>query len=147
MATIYNEIMISSDSGKIWDILTDLELLEPYDPTVRKSVLISSQKARVGAARKVDMADGKNWFEERVTRFEPGNVLTIELTACSFPVERLSHSYSFEQVGSQTKVIQVMDYTVKFGLFGKLIDALMIKKQSDAGIKKFMSGLKSIAEK
>jgi len=40
-----------------------------------------------------------------------------------------------------------MNYTVKFGLFGKLLDAVMIRKQSDAGIKKFMSGLKTISEK
>src|SRR5258708_35610637 len=93
------------------------------------------------------MADGKNWFEERVTEFNPGTALTFELTACSFPVEKLKHSYSFEQVGNQTKVKQVMNYTVKFGLFGKLLDAVMIRKQSDAGIKKFMSGLKKIFKK
>ncbi len=40
-----------------------------------------------------------------------------------------------------------MEYTVKFGLLGKLLDTLMIRKQSDTGIKKFFSGLKSYAEK
>ena len=93
------------------------------------------------------MADGNNWFEEKITEFEPGRALTFELTACSFPIERLKHSYSFEPIGNQTKVKQVMDYTVKFGFVGKLLDALMIKKQSDIGIKKFMTGLKSISEK
>jgi hypothetical protein len=39
-----------------------------------------------------------------------------------------------------------MEYTVKFGLLGQLLDALMIRKQSDAGIKKFFSGLKNYAE-
>jgi hypothetical protein len=92
------------------------------------------------------MKDGKNWFEEKVTQWVPNEALTYELTACSFPVHRLSHTYSFEQVGPQTKVKQVMEYQVKFGWLGKLLDSLMIKKQSDAGIKKFMSGLKSYAE-
>jgi hypothetical protein len=40
----------------------------------------------------------------------------------------------------------VMDYTVKFGVLGKLMDALMVRKQSDAGIKKFFAGLKSYIE-
>jgi hypothetical protein len=35
---------------------------------------------------------------------------------------------------------------VKFGLLGKVLDWLMIRKQSDAGVKKFMAGLKSYAE-
>ena len=39
-----------------------------------------------------------------------------------------------------------MEYTVKSGVLGKLLDALMIRKQSDAGIKKFFVGLKSYTE-
>jgi hypothetical protein len=39
-----------------------------------------------------------------------------------------------------------MEYTVKFGLFGKLFGGLRIRKQSDAGIKKFFTGLKSFGE-
>ena len=93
------------------------------------------------------MLDGKNWFEEKITEYKTNEALTYELTACSFPVHKLKHSYSFEKIGNQIRVQQVMDYTVKFGLFGKLLDAMMIRKQSDAGIKKFFVGLKSYAEK
>jgi len=147
MATIYNEITIAAERDKVWGILTKLDMLEKYDPTVKKSVVTSTQQTGIDAKRKVEMADGNNWFEEKITEFEPGRALTFELTACSFPIERLKHSYSFEPIGNQTKVKQVMDYTVKFGFVGKLLDALMIKKQSDIGIKKFMTGLKSISEK
>lgn len=146
MAIIHNEIVINAPIGKIWDALTNLELLEKYDPTVKKSTLISAEKTNLGAKRKVDMLDGKNWFEEQVTVFKPNEALTYELTACSFPVHKLKHSYSFQKVHGQTRVAQVMEYTVKFGLFGKLLDAIMIRKQSDAGIKKFFSGLKNYVE-
>jgi len=40
-----------------------------------------------------------------------------------------------------------MEYTVKFGVLGKLMDVLMMRKQSDAGIKKFFAGLKTYVEK
>jgi ribosome-associated toxin RatA of RatAB toxin-antitoxin module len=146
MATIHNEILIQAPIEKIWAALTNLELLEKYDPTVKRSRLISNQKAKVGAARRVDMLDGKNWFEERLTVFEPNESLTFELTACSFPVHKLKHSYSFEQMDGKVRVRQVMDYKVKFGLLGKLMDALIVKRQSDAGVKKFFAGLKSYTE-
>ena len=42
--------------------------------------------------------------------------------------------------------MQVMQYEVKFGLLGKILDALMIRKQSDNGIKKFLNGLKTYTE-
>ena len=147
MATIHNEITIKASTDKVWQLLTDLEMLDKYDPTVKKSTLVSTEKTGIGAKRKVLMLDGKNWFDEKVTVFKPNEALTYQLTDCSFPIKGLQHSYSFEKIGSQTKVKQVMEYTVKFGLLGKLLDTLMIRKQSDSGIKKFFGGLKAYAEK
>ncbi len=145
MTTVINEMVISAPKEKIWNILADLEALERYDPTVKTSKLISTEKSGLGA-RRVTMRDGKNWFEEKITISQPNEALTYQLTDCSFPINGLKHSYSFEQVGNQTKVKQVMEYTVKFGLLGRLLDVLMIRKQTNAGIKKFFAGLKEYAE-
>lgn len=146
MATIYNEILIGAPVEKIWDALSTIDRLDKYDPTVRKSIALTTSTSGIGAIRKVDMLDGKNWFEEKVTEFSPNEALTFELTACSFPIHELRHSYSFEKNGNEVRVKQVMQYKVKFGWVGRLLDALMIRKQSDAGIKKFLFGLKSYAE-
>ena len=147
MATIHNEITINAPIEKIWTALTEIDVLDKFDPTVKKSSAITPVKSGIGAKKKVDMLDGKNWFEEKITEYKTNEALTYELTACSFPVHKLKHSYSIEKIGNQIRVQQVMDYTVKFGLFGKLLDAMMIRKQSDTGIKKFFVGLKSYAEK
>ena len=146
MSTIHNEILIEAPVEKIWNILASPELLEKYDSTVHRSSLISDVSTNLGAKRRVDMQDGKNWFEEEITVFKPNETLTYELTACSFPVHKLKHSYSFQKIGEQTKVKQVMEYTVKFGLIGKILDVLMIRKKSDTGIKKFFDGLKAYLE-
>ena len=147
MTTLHNEITINAPIGKIWTALSDMEGLEKLDPNVKKSVPLSPIKNGLGATRKVDMQDGKNWFEEKVTVYKPNETLTFELTACSFPVLKLKYSYSLRQMGDQIKVMQVMDYQIKFGLLGKILDSLMIRKQYDAGIKKFFAGLKTYAEK
>ena len=146
MATIHNEICINAPIDKIWEALSTTDLLDHYDPTVKKSTPLTANKSEIGAKRKVDMQDGKNWFEERITACVVNQELTYELTACSFPVESLAHSYSFERADQGITVRQVMIYKVKFGFLGKIMDRIMIKKQSDAGIKKFMAGLKSYVE-
>jgi len=146
MATIHNEVLIHAPLEKIWDVLATPDLLDKYDPTVRKSSLIKLSQDNLGSKRRVEMADGKNWFEEEITEFKPCDALTFELVACSFPVTRLKHSYSFQKIGNETRVSQVMEYTVKFGLVGKILDVLMIRRQSDQGIKKFFSGLKKYVE-
>lgn len=146
MATLYNDILINASIDRIWAALTNLELLEKYDPTVKRSRLVAGKNANIGAARRVDMQDGKNWFEEKLTVLIRNESLSFELTACSFPVHKLKHSYTFELFDGRIRVKQVMEYQVKYGLVGKVLDVLVVKKQSDFGIKKFLQGLKSHVE-
>ncbi len=147
MGKLVNDITINASVEKIWSILTDLELLDKTDPTVKKSTLISENKTGLDAKRKVLMQDGKNWFDEKITVFEPNKELVYQLTDCSFPIKGLKHTYSFQNIDSSTKVQQTMEYTVKFGLLGVLMDKMMIGKQFNTGINKFLNGLKEYSEK
>ncbi|MBS1772614.1 MAG: SRPBCC family protein [Bacteroidetes bacterium] len=147
MSTLNNEIIIKAPLEKVWDLLADATQLGKYDPTIKSCTLISKQQTGIDAKRKIDMLDGKNWFEEKITVCEPNKALAYQLTACSFPIKRLQHTYTFENMGNgNTKVKQVMEYSVKFGILGKLMDAMMIKKQFNTGIGKFFAGLKTYAE-
>ena len=44
MGKIENEITINASREKIWNILTNLELLEKYDPTVKNQRLFQMRK-------------------------------------------------------------------------------------------------------
>lgn len=146
MTTLRNEIIVNAPIEKIWEALSEIERLQEYDPLVKKSVAISAAKSGMDAKRKVDMKDGKNWFEEKVVVFKPHESLAYQLTDCSFPIHGLKHSYSFEKLGEGVQVRQVMEYRVKFGFLGRIMDALMIRKQTDRGVKAFFQGLKSYLE-
>ena len=145
MAKLHNEILIESTIGEIWEALTIVDKLDVYDPTVKKSTATTSLKSGIGAKRKVEMLDGKNWFEETCTVSETNKILTYELTACSFPVKKLKHNYSFQNVGKNIRVTQKMHYEMKFGLLGKLIGA-MLKPKWNKGINEFLGGLKKYSE-
>ena len=147
MTTLQNEITIIATAEKIFNALAEMEGLEKLDPNVKKSTLLSQIKSGIGATRKVDMQDGKNWFEEKVTDAKQNEALSFELTACSFPVKSLKYTYKLEKSGNGVKVSQVMAYKIKFGLLGAILDTLMIRKQYKKGIKQFFAGLKSHVEK
>lgn len=147
MTKLHNEIIINAPIEKIWKILANVGELDRYDPTISKSTVTSTNTNGLGASRKVDMKDGKHWFKEKTIVCKPNEALTYQLTECNFPISGLQHSYSFERVGNQTKVSQEMEYEVKYGFLGRLMDTLMLRKQFDIGIKKFFAGLKEHAEK
>jgi ligand-binding SRPBCC domain-containing protein len=147
MTTLTNSIVIEAPCEQVWGILANLAELAEYDPAVATSTVTSATPTGLGASREVTMRDGKHWFKERVTAFEPMQELAFELTACNFPIARLRHTYSFAEDRGQTTVTESMSYSPKFGPLGKLMDLAVIRRSSDKGIKEFMSGLKAHAEK
>lgn len=61
-------------------------------------------------------------------------------------MKSLVHSYTLKKMGNQTEVSQVMQYTMKFGIAGKILDFVIGKRQSDKQIKLFFKGLKEYVE-
>ena len=139
--------MIDAPCDQVWGILANLAELAEYDPAVATSTVTSALPTGHGASREVRMRDGKHWFKESVTAFEPMAALSFELTSCNFPIARLRHTYAFAEKGSQTTVTQSMSYSPKFGLLGTLMDLAVIRRSSVRGIRAFMSGLKAHAER
>ncbi len=145
MTILENAIEIDANPEKIWSVLASLETLDRYDPGVRKSAIISAVREGPGATRKCELAPG-GWFEEKVADWNPHESLSFELVRCTLPVRRLSHSYRLSRTERGTLVRQRMEYELKFGPVGKVLDALVVRKKWDAGIKSFFAGLKKYVE-
>ena len=145
MTVLENSIRIDAPPEKVWAALTSLEALQNYDPGVIRSAIISSAMEGVGAARECDLAAGGS-FRERVAEWKPYEALAFELFECTLPVNQLRHRYTFAIEEGGTRVYQRMEYELKMGVLGKLMDALVVRRRWDAGIKGFFSGLKRYVE-
>jgi hypothetical protein len=145
MTILKNAIVIDASPEKVWSALASLEALEHYDPGVKSSRIVSREREGLGAIRKCELTPG-GWFEEKVSGWNPRNSLSFELVRCTLPVRRLSHSYLLSPAGAGTRVEQRMEYELKFGPIGKVMDRLIVRRKWDAGIKGFFVGLKKYVE-
>ena len=145
MTVLENSIRIGAPPEKVWSVLSTLDALDRYDPGVTKSEVVTPTREGPGSARGCDLAPG-GWFKEKVADWDPNQSLSFELFECTLPVRRLKHSYTLTRDGSGTLVRQTMEYELKFGLIGKLMDAMMVRKKWDAGVKGFFAGLKDYVE-
>jgi ligand-binding SRPBCC domain-containing protein len=145
MTVLENTIRIDAPRERVWAVLSALDALERYDPGIRRSEIVSEERRGPGAARRCDLAPG-GWFKERVVEWRPSESLSFELFDCTLPVRHLRHSYAIESDGATTLVRQRMEYQLKFGPLGRLMDALMVRGKWDAGIKSFLAGLKRYVE-
>jgi ligand-binding SRPBCC domain-containing protein len=145
MTVLENAIRIDATPERVWSVLASLDALAKYDPGVSKSELVSSTKEGPGAARRCDLAPG-GWFKERVAEWRPNEAISFELYECTLPVRSLRHSYRLVHDADGTIVHQRMEYELKFGLLGKLLDAVMVRRRWSAGIRAFFAGLKRHVE-
>jgi len=145
MTILENSIRIDAAPAKVWRVLTALDELDRFDPGVAKSEIVTPSREGPGSARRCDLKPG-GWFKEKVAEWKPNESLSFELFECSLPVRRLKHRYTLTPDGAGTIVRQRMEYELKFGPIGKLMDALMVRKKWDAGIKGFFAGLKRYIE-
>lgn len=145
MTVLENSIRINAPREKVWSVLASLDALDQYDPGIKKSKVVSSQREGLGAARQCDLTPG-GWFKERVAEWRPHEALAFELFECTLPVRRLNHSYTLTPDSGGTIVKQRMEYKLKFGPLGKLMDAMMVRKRWNIGIQDFFAGLKHYVE-
>jgi ligand-binding SRPBCC domain-containing protein len=145
MTVLESSIRIAATPEKVWSVLASLDALAKYDPGVARSEIVSPATEGPGAARRCDLTSG-GWFKERVADWRPNETISFELYECTLPVRRLRHSYALVREGTVTVVRQRMEYELKLGPVGRLLDALMVRRKWTAGIKGFLTGLKSYAE-
>jgi hypothetical protein len=145
MTVLENSIQIEAPPDAVWSVLGALDALDQYDPGVKKSQLLAGPKDGVGASRRCDLAPG-GWFHERVTEWHPHEVMAFELFECTLPVKRLEHRYTLTPKDGGTLVMQTMEYELKFGPLGWAMDALMVRRKWNEGIRGFFSGLKAHVE-
>ena len=107
--------------------------------------MVSEAKTGVGAARKCELKPG-GWFKERVSEWRPNEAVAFELFECTLPVRNLKHSYRLRDEGDGTLVEQRMEYQLKFGVVGRIMDALVVRRRWDIGVKGFFTGLKAHVE-
>lgn len=145
MTILENSIHIDASPERVWRVLASLELLDRYDPGVTKSEIVTPSREGPGSARRCDLKPG-GWFKEKILDWTPNESLSFELFECTLPVRQLKHSYTLTPDGSGTTVRQRMEYELKFGIIGQMMDAMMVRKKWNDGIQGFFAGLKRYVE-
>lgn len=141
MTVLESSVRIDAPPAEVWSVLASLDALHRYDPGILRSEIVSPEKEGLGSARRCDLAPG-GWFKERVTEWRPHLALSFELYECTLPVRSLKHSYTLVPDGGGTIVKQRMEYLLKFGPLGRLLDAVVVRRKWTAGIRGFFAGLK-----
>ena len=145
MSSFTESIEIFASPERVWEVLADIGSICDWNPGVEHSEQTSPGDVGVGATRRCELG-GKNYLHEEVVAFEPFHSLTIRITDTNLPFDSAIIRFALEPDGRDTKVSVSPDYQLKFGIFGRILEKLMVRKQYRKGMRGLLSGLKDHAE-
>jgi hypothetical protein len=143
--TIRHEVHAACPPERIWALLADLEAVERYNPGVKRAAVEGTQASGVGARRSCDLVP-KGRVVERVTHWEEGRAVGLEVVESDWPIHFMRWVTRIEPSGGGTRITQLLEYAVKFGPLGLLLDRLVMKRKLTTALDEVFASLVRHAE-
>ncbi len=145
MTTIHHEVQANCPPEHVWALLSDLEAVPRYNPTVRTATVQGTRRTGVGAERACELVP-KGRVVERVTHWEDGRAVGLEVAASDWPIQFMRWVTRLEPAGATTRITQSLEYKVKFGPVGWLLDNLVMKRKLTSTLDEVFASLVKHAE-
>jgi hypothetical protein len=128
MTTLQHEIRANCAPERVWALLSDLEAVRHYNPTVRAASVKGSRRTGIGAERVCDL-EPKGRVVERVTHWEEGRAVGLEVAESDWPIRFMRWVTRVEPADKGSLITQKLEYAVKFGPAGWLLDRLVMRRK------------------
>ena len=145
MTTIHHDVFAACPPEKVWALLSDLEAVKDYNAGVERVAVEGSQRSGVGAKRACDLVP-KGRVVERVTHWEDGRALGLEVAESDWPIHFMRWVTRLEPSGGGTRITQALEYEVKLGPLGWLFDRLVMKRKLTVSLDGVLASLARHAE-
>lgn len=147
MTSFKTDIRINAPKSDVWKVLADLGGIQSYNAAVKKSYYSTDAKEGVGAGRVCELIP-MGEVEEKAIAWNDQESYTLDVKPVGGnpPLKRAEATLTVQEDGNQTLVTMEMEYEVKFGPLGKLMDMMMMKPQFAKVVPNILLGLKHHVE-
>ena len=134
-------IRINAPRSKVWEALSDIGAVHRFHPTVENSYSTSENHGGIGAARRCEFYGGGH-VDEVVTDWAEGEMSAFSVAGGFGPAKSISGFTLLRSEGSDTVAKIQLDYELKLGLLGKVLDVAVARRQFRKLIGRVLEGLK-----
>jgi uncharacterized protein YndB with AHSA1/START domain len=142
VASITLKRTVENPVERVWEVLSDFGGVHRYHPGVETSPITDgTPPSGVGSQRVCNLYDG-NYLTEVVTESIEGKRLVVKIIDSSMPMNTAAGAFDLHPAGQgKTEVTLTMDYVLKFGPLGMLMDKLLLERTMKRGLNGLLSGL------
>jgi ligand-binding SRPBCC domain-containing protein len=125
-------VAVNAPTQKLYDLVTDIEGLTAFFPSISFK-LDSVDPLAVGSTYHTRQKGSKKWVPYRVLALDKNARMSAELVGKDPVFKSLRYDHRFVPEGDKTVSIERVDYTFRFGAFGRLLNIIigkrLVKKQ------------------
>lgn len=142
MAQIQVRSLIQASADRAWDALADFGNIHLFNPHLSGSHLVEGGgSCGVGTRRQCDLKRG-GALHERVVEWRPGESYMVEVSAPSMPVANMRTTMAVRSVAEGVcEVSMDCRYQPKYGILGRLLDALLLRHVMRSMLRGVVAGL------
>ncbi len=147
MTTVRQTIRIEAPKDQVWATIADLGGIQSFHPGVSRSYYLSDQTEGVGASRRCELLP-MGTIDETAVDWHPGREFTLEIVpGPKAPPFKKAHGRMWvEEDGDGTVVGLEIDYRLKFGPIGRVMDRFLVRPQFRKVVPRVLRGLKRYQE-
>ncbi|MDP3194711.1 SRPBCC family protein [Tabrizicola sp.] len=142
MPTITVTRKSKANTARVWDLMSDFGAIDAFNPTLKESHLLDgSCEIGLGAERQCTLKDGKNYIHERVVDWQEGRSYRIEVFGGTMPMDNITAELAVAPEPQGSTLRMTMTYSPRWGLFGQLIDPVLLRPMMRHTMRKVIGGL------
>ena len=139
---VRSEVVIDASSDAVWNVLKEFGSVSDWAPSVSKSYYLDSQTSGIGTGRHCDI-DGIGSIDEVITEWQEGVGFSYSVTPLG-PLAKSSSSWQLTRISdSQTKLQVVFSYNLRFGLVGKILHKLVMRRKLEQSLPDTLAAFKT----
>ncbi|MEJ2383832.1 MAG: SRPBCC family protein [Xanthomonadales bacterium] len=146
MRELSEQMVIAAPPERVWRALADFGDVAAWAPYMRISHLIGDQERGVGTRRGMRHELGFR-FEERVTAWDEGEGFAFDVLRAPWPMTDVRESWRIEARGDGTRVSTRVEYGMKIGVAGALLDGALVRFIVRREMRSGLRGLKEYLER
>ncbi|OUS40509.1 hypothetical protein A9R00_05615 [Oleispira antarctica] len=142
----FNAIVnINAPKNELWAVLEDFNNVYQWAPGVSKSHALGDKRQEVGAARYCKLEDFGE-IDEVITEWHQGEGFTYTVSALG-PLNNAVSRWTLMTVDANTTQLEVeFAYDIRFGIFGKMMHALVMQKKLHTSLPQTLQDFKNHME-
>jgi hypothetical protein len=145
MPSVAHSFDATCSTDALWAVLADIWSVGRTNPLVKSVVVTGPVHRGLNATRRCELLP-KGVVVERVCRFEEGRAIGFEVVESDWPVRSMSWTTVVEPTANGAKLLQTLDYRMKFGPLGWLLNALILRRAIESNVGKALLGVIREAE-